>query len=208
MKGRVTIVHFPLNFFKFFLGLQSPVSSPSQTLNKRFALAVDPGKGSCEVSPEFERECVDFFAELVQPLGVPRSLGQIYGLLFASPHPLNFTDIVAKLRISKGSASQGLQLLRSLGAVQTIRSPDGKRERFVPELGLRRLMGGLLREKIEPLMTNAGDRMRRLRECAAGAIDPAGSEFSIQQVAQLETWRRQMRLLLPMLKSVLGSGRS
>ncbi len=162
-----------------------------------------PFPDSGHVSPEFQRECVDFFAELVQALGVPRSLGQIYGLLFASPSPLSFTDIVAGLDISKGSASQGLQLLRALGAVQGVRGPDGKRERFYPELGLRRLMGGLLRERIEPLVRDTGARMRRLRERAAAAPDAAGVKFSLQQVKQLETWRSQLRLMLPILKTVL-----
>lgn len=60
---------------------------------------------------------MEFFAEVVQHFGVPKSVGQIYGLLYASPVPLSFSDIVERLEMSKGSASQGLQLLRSLGAI-------------------------------------------------------------------------------------------
>jgi hypothetical protein len=57
------------------------------------------------VSAEFERECVAFFAGVVGVLGVPPSVGQIYGLLFASPEPLSFTDILEVLNASKGSVS-------------------------------------------------------------------------------------------------------
>jgi hypothetical protein len=166
------------------------------------------------VSASFERECVDFFAELAQALSVPRSLGQIYGLLFASPDPLSFTDIVERLDISKGSASQGLQLLRSLGAVRKAdgnggakHSGDGRREQFVPELGLRPLIGGVLREKIEPLLGAGDTRMRRLRECARRAPSAPGVKFSIERVKQLETWRRQLGLLLPLVKTFFGFGR-
>ena len=155
---------------------------------------------------EFERECVAFFAELVQVLGIPRSVGQIYGLLFASPCPLSFTDIVGRLAISKGSVSQGLQLLRSLGAVQGGGGEDGRRELFAPELGLRKLVGGVLREKVEPLMNGSGVCMRRLRECAHRMADASGEKFYRQRVKQLETWRRQMGLLLPVLKTFLGPG--
>ena len=54
----------------------------------------------------FARECAQFFEETVRLFGVPPSVGQIYGLLYASPEPLSFTDIVERLEISKGSASQ------------------------------------------------------------------------------------------------------
>ena len=46
---------------------------------------------------EFERECCQLFGEVVEVLGVPYSVGQIYGILFASPRPLNFSDIVERL---------------------------------------------------------------------------------------------------------------
>jgi hypothetical protein len=179
------------------------------------AVAVRDSSAMGEVSANFERECVDFFAELAQALSVPRSLGQIYGLLFASPDPLSFTDIVERLDISKGSASQGLQLLRSLGAVRgandsggSKHSGDGRREQFVPELGLRPLIGGVLREKIEPLLGAGNTRMRRLRECARQAPNIPGAKFSMGRVKQLETWRRQLGLLLPLVKNFLISGRA
>jgi hypothetical protein len=168
-----------------------------------------------KVSADFERECVDFFAELAQALSVPRSLGQIYGVLFASPSPLSFTDIVERLDISKGSASQGLQLLRSLGAVRSVGGSGGPRHggesrcgQFVPELGLRPLIGGVLREKIEPLLGAGGTRMRRLRECARQAPSAPGEKFSLERVKQLETWRRQLGLLLPLVKTFFGFGPS
>jgi DNA-binding transcriptional regulator GbsR (MarR family) len=179
--------------------------------------AVRNSNAADEASADFERECVDFFIELAQVLSLPRSLGQIYGLLFASPSPLSFTDIVERLEISKGSASQGLQLLRSFGAVRSMRDTDlpgaskgtgdDRRERFVPELSLRRLMGGMLREKIEPLLNNGNVRMRRLREYARQAPSPASAKFCLQKVKQLEEWRGQMGLLLPLLKTLFGAGR-
>src|SRR5688572_16073888 len=72
----------------------------------------------------FERECSQLFGEIVEVLGVPHSVGQIYGVLFASPKPLSFSDIIKQLEISKGSASQGLQLLRTLGAIRLLSPLD------------------------------------------------------------------------------------
>lgn len=182
----------------------------------------------------FSRECVAFFAEAVQVFGVPKSVGQIYGLLFASPEPLSFSDIAGCLAISKGSASQGLQLLRSLGAIKVVDAPlwilratamaksgrtdpEAHARRFAPasgsdwgaprrgyyepELGLRRLIGGVLRERVVPLAAAGKERIRRLRELAA--MDEGG--FSSERVHQLETWQRRLRTVLPALGTLLDS---
>ena len=165
---------------------------------------------------DFQSECVAFFAEAVQIFGlVPKSVGQIYGLLFASPEPLSFSDIVERLDISKGSASQGLQLLRALGAIKpvsrsyslTVRQSDGAtaRDYYEPELGLRRLLGGIIRGRIEPLVGQGRLRMRRLRELAEASVDAAHKEFQLERVEQLETWRRQATLVMPVLKLLLKS---
>jgi len=170
----------------------------------------EPITSNGPLSP-FESECTTFFTDIVQVLGVQKSVGQIYGLLFASPSPLGFTDIVEKLAISKGSASQGLQLLRSLGAVQSVEATGlngaagSRRELFVPELGLRRLVGGVLREKIEPLVGDGGDRIVRLQAAATAESDAAARKFSGNRVKQIQTWRRQMGLLLPILKTLLSA---
>lgn len=185
------------------------------------------------VSPEFERGCVEFFADVVQVFGVPRSVGQIYGLLYASPVPLSFTDIAGKLDISRGSTSQGLQALRELGAVVVVSEegggraekgegkreraegirgkgegdapqPTGRRDLFRPEFSLRKLVSGVLREKVDPLVSGGGKKMDALAVLAKASPNPAGKKFATDRVAQIETWRRQMRLLLPLLKTVLG----
>lgn len=66
----------------------------------------------------FEHEVVEVFVGLAKVLGLPKSYGEIYGLLFASAQPLSFADIQEKLDLSKGSVSQGLRALRDLGAVR------------------------------------------------------------------------------------------
>ncbi len=145
------------------------------------------------------------FAELVQIFGVPKSVGQIYGLLYASREPLSFSDIVERLGISKGSASQGLQLLHALGAAQRVDHADDNREYFEPELGLRRLIGGILRGQIEPVVKDGSLRMKRLRELVKGTTDPVQMDFQLGRVKQLETWRRQATLIMPVLKTLLSS---
>jgi DNA-binding transcriptional regulator GbsR (MarR family) len=160
-----------------------------------------------EVSANFERESVGFFAELSQALSVPRSLGQIYGLLFASPCPLSFTDIVERLDISKGSASQGLQLLRSIGAINEAEPTEKRAEnqrivRYEAEMSLRQLVSGVLRERVMPMATTGTARLKRLRQLAQQA--PGENEFYLDRVKQLETWRRRLNTVFPVLNTLLG----
>ena len=67
-----------------------------------------------------EMDVIGVFVNAVKLLGMPRSVGEIYGLLFITPEPLPLDALVVRLGISKGSASQGLKVLRGLGAVKQV----------------------------------------------------------------------------------------
>jgi len=168
-------------------------------------------------SPSFEQECVALFSGFLHVLGLPKSVGSIYGLLFASPVPLCFADIVDKLEFSKGSVSQGLTFLRQSGAVKPVdgvsedrgrRTEDGRRatarrEYFEPELGLRRLASGLLQEKIQPMSRASRAALGRLRAQASEARG-VHKEFQMERIRQLETWNRQLGRILPVVKTLLA----
>ena len=84
---------------------------------------------------EVERSIIELFVDGVRVIGLPKSVGEIYGLLFASRDPLSLDDLVMRLGISKGSASQGLRMLRGLGAVtETEGQPGGRRTYFRAEV--------------------------------------------------------------------------
>jgi len=55
----------------------------------------------------FEEAVVAFFFDAAEILGVPKSLAAIYGVCFASPEPLSFSEVQERLDISAGSISQG-----------------------------------------------------------------------------------------------------
>ena len=152
--------------------------------------------------PVFERECVALFSEFLRALGVPNSIGAIYGLLFASSGPLCFSDIVERLGASKGSVSQGLTFLRQSGAVKRVEVEGDRREFFEPELGLRRLASGLIKEKIQPLARQSKVAVTRLREHAE-TVQSGQNEFQAERIKQLETWHRQLGRVLPVVQTIL-----
>src|SRR3984957_17783479 len=67
-----------------------------------------------------EVEVIHLFVQFSRAFGQPRSVAEIYGLLFASPKPLPMEAFIERLHLSKGSASQGLKYLLDLGAVRTV----------------------------------------------------------------------------------------
>ena len=176
----------------------SPTTASAPMSNRRGAL-------------DFERECVQLFSKFVRVLGLPRSAGQIYGLLFSSLSPLCFSDIVERLEISKGSASQGLQLLRTLGAIRLVSTygrqseeqPFGKaREYYGPELSLRKLVNRVLLKRIAPMAAVGEAGFVRLRQLAK--VDQSQNVFLVERVKQLETWRKRFRTALPVLSALFG----
>ena len=85
-----------------------------------------------------------------QRLGYPRSLGEIYGLLYVSRSPLSMDQIIEELGMSLGSASQGLKTLRALKAVKTTPKTESRKDYFIAETNFRHIVGGFLREEITP----------------------------------------------------------
>ena len=68
------------------------------------AKAVKEPKPAARLSP-LETEIIDFFVQLSRLLGQPRSLGEIYGLLFISERPLAMDDLIERLHATHGLTS-------------------------------------------------------------------------------------------------------
>ena len=88
------------------------------------------------------------------------------GFLFISREPLCQADFVERLSISKGSASQGLSMLKALGALNEATGPDSRRTYFEANLNLKRLVGGFIRNQIRPHLRSGEEKMDGLHEIA------------------------------------------
>ncbi len=151
-----------------------------------------------------ERQVVSMFVDGVRVLGMPRSIGEIYGLLFISPTPLSLDDLVQKLHISKGSASQGLRTLKSLGAVREAEGGAERRTYYEPAIELKRLVGGFIREQIRPHLESGKTKIDRLASTAQTISDPERRKFLGERVDRLDRWMRSGGRVLPVLQKLLG----
>lgn len=153
-----------------------------------------------------QQAIIDVFSGAAVQFGLPKSIGQIYGLLYASPAPLAFREISELLDISAGSASQGIRLLKDLGAIKPVEVPDDRREHFTPELSLRRLLGGVLKTRVQGPLDSGAVKLGAIaaRLGRAGADEP-DAEFLKGRLESIKTWHRKAALMLPLLRTFLGS---
>ena len=166
-----------------------------------------PPDGSIDGLAPVVRPVVAIFVDGVRVLGLPRSIGEIYGLLFVSRTPLSLDDLVEKLHISKGSASQGLRTLKSLGAVREANGTNGITERrtyYEPAVELKRLVGGFIREQVRPHLDSGRNKIKQLSETTRDVEDPELRKFLGDRVDRLDQWLRSGSRVLPILQKILG----
>ena len=157
-----------------------------------------------DVLDEWEIAVIDLFLNAANSFGLPKSYGQIYGLLFCRDQSLSMDEVMKLLEISKGSASQGLRSLRRLGAISSVFEPGDRKERFVAEIRLRKLVGGFLREQADPHLEKGVARLQQIE----GLLGKVGGQDSHNRGTRrheiLSGWHRQMSRLLPWVKMIVG----
>ena len=132
-------------------------------------------------------------------LGLPKSIGLIYGAVFVAREPMEAGQICRKLKISRGSVSQGLKFLKELGAIRSEGLNGNRAEHFVAEDHLRMAVETFVTKKIGPAFDELGEEVVRLEK------DP-NLNLPQQLREKLETirrWHSHGQLLLPLVTGFL-----
>ncbi len=164
-----------------------------------------PGLNPATTGPlsPLEREVVSLAMRAGQILGLPKSVGAIYGLLYLSPKPLTMEEIMGRLRISLGSASQGLRQLRSFKAVRPVYVPGARREHFEAEDQFRKLIGNFLDDEVTAQLEQAGERLGGLSKLIEH--EPAANQAWLRQrLEKLENVNANARRLLTLMARFLA----
>ncbi len=151
---------------------------------------------------EFERAVVDFFVDAADLLGVPKSVAVLYGIVFASPQPLSFADIEARGTLSKGSISQGLRVLREIGAIKEVSALADRSELFTPDLEMRRLIQRFLEQRLQKQLDAGKSRLGDLQR-ALPDLEKSHAETLRSRIKQLQSWHEKARALLPIARTFL-----
>ena len=155
----------------------------------------------------WETSMIDVFVRAAGLIGLPRSIGEIYGLLFCTPKALSFDELVERLQISKGSVSQGLKVLRQLGAVKLHYVPGSRRDHYLPELSMKRLVRGFIKDQFEPHLLSGSQRLDNIDALIEEEGDEASRAHALNRLGTLRSWQQRTRKLTPIVMAVLGGAK-
>ncbi len=179
-----------------------PLDPAPPTVPTPAASLVKKSEQSAAESFAFEGAVVAFFVDAADLLGVPKSVAAIYGICFASPAPLSFAEIEQKLDLSKGSISQGLRLLRGVGALKEVSLPTDRVERFKPDIELRKLIIHYFEQRVEKQLDGGKQRIRDIK-ASIPRSELAAAKLLSARVKSLEGWHAKSQALMPMIKGAL-----
>lgn len=151
---------------------------------------------------EWEHAVIELFVHTAQMIGLPKSVGQIYGLLFCSEAALPMDTIMQRLGISKGSASQGLKALRQLNAVKMVFRMGDRRDHFEAEMALRSLVSGFLSDQVKPGLQSGNHRLAHIASLSENAPE-AERQRAMDRLDTLRTWHSKTDKLLPLVQKII-----
>jgi len=161
-----------------------------------------PQRKTAHLSP-LETQVIDLFVQLSRAIGQPKSFGEIYGLLFISAQPMAMADLIERIQISKGSASQGLKFLNSVGAVKMVYVNGDRRTHYQAVAELRNLLARFLRDHILPQLDRGQERLMRITATARQL--PAKEHLRVNaRISMLQSWERKGRRFLPLVVKMMG----
>ena len=145
---------------------------------------------------ELEVEAIEMFINFLRLIGLPKSVGEIYGLLFVAPKPMAMDEIMDRLEISLGAASQGLKLLRSFGAVRVVYERGDRRDHYVADLELSRFATVFIKDELQPRIDMAAERIKRM-EAALLELPRKERRATAERIERLKHWLDKGQKILP-----------
>jgi len=120
---------------------------------------------------QHEIEIIQLVLRFGRLIGLQKSVCEIYGYLFASISPQSMEQISKRLNMSLGSASQGLKILKSLGAVRVVYISGERKDRFQAEFNFREIVAKFLNEEIRPQLSGTDDKILEISEMISDLPD-------------------------------------
>ena len=91
-----------------------------------------------------------------------------------------------------------------MGAVNLVFERNDRKERFLAEIRLRKLVSGFIREQGEPHLDKGLARLQNLANLLSSEEDLDSAHRGKHREKILVGWHRQMSRLLPLVKMIVG----
>jgi DNA-binding transcriptional regulator GbsR (MarR family) len=165
-----------------------------------------PEESKIRPLPRVRLELVDVFGRMAQALSFPRSVGEIYGLLYLAPEPMSAPEISEALSISKGSVSTGTRQLLALGFIRKVWLQEERKDYFEAVLEL----GNMVRTAYDQIFkVRAQNAERRLTDVTDTLADEK-AELSLEEyalikerLARLTKLQKRAKQFMPLLERLI-----
>ena len=149
---------------------------------------------------------MDVCGRLAQAVDFPRSVGEIYGLLYLATQPMSAPEISSALSISKGSVSMGTRQLLKLGFVSKVWLRKERKDHFeaVLELGdlIRSAYDSVFKVRAQNAERRLGDMVETLAE-EKGDLSPEEYALIKERLQRLVKLQKRARQILPLLEKLI-----
>jgi DNA-binding transcriptional regulator GbsR (MarR family) len=154
------------------------------------------------------KDLVEAAGGFFQLLGLPRSTGQIYGLLYLSDKPLSLDDMANLLSISKGSASIGTRHLAGWGVIRQVWVPGERRDFFEATGDLAQVVRASYAEFVKPRLNSSERRVAGLfeeleRDVERGTVSKEEYKFCAERLRVLLRFQEKVQSIGPLAEKLL-----
>ncbi len=153
-------------------------------------------------------DLIETMAKAAMALGLPKSTGQIYGLLYLSPQSLPLEEMAERLSISKASVSTGVRELVAWQVVRQVFVPGERRDFYEAQSDLVEVIRAIYQEAVLPKMSKAKRRLGGLlaaleADRKSGAMDREEYLFCKDRLENIGRLQDQVAKLLPLAEKLI-----
>lgn len=151
------------------------------------------------------REFINAVTRLCQKVGLPRTFGEIYGLVYLSEKPLSLDDIAASLSISKGSASIGTRKLMALNAIRHVWSPGSRKDYFEVRSNLNEVIRECTERFLKPNIEKSRKKIEEINrlmdeDLQNNQITSSHYHLARNRMKEIEKIEKKLRKVLPFIE--------
>ncbi len=155
------------------------------------------------------KEMIEAGSRICQLLDLPRSIGQIFGLLYLSTEPLSLNQMSSVLRISKGSTSVGTRQLATWGAIRKVWIPGDRRDYYQVNEDLWQLIRSSYNNIIKPRIQSSENRLdfmhQKLKEDFSSGIISSDKRIILEgRIKALKKIHSRIKKIMPLTETIIG----
>ena len=161
---------------------------------------------SLRVLSQSRLELIESAGHAAQVLGFPRSIGEIYGLLYLAPQPLSSPQICEVLSASKGGVSQGVRQLVALGFVKKVRVLGNRKEHYEAVLEIGDVMRTGFDQMIKTRASAAERRMKTIKSTLQSEryeLEEEDYALVNRRLQRLSQVQKRVKKLIPLMDAFL-----